>query len=61
MPYAAKQIFRTSGLQTHSLGLKIIENTVEKYQGVMDTQQKNGRFRMRIVVPLEAPAEVHAV
>lgn len=58
---AAKQVFQTTGLQIHGLGLKIIENTVEKYQGVMDTQQKNGRFRMRIVVPLESPAEIHSV
>lgn len=58
---AAKQVFQTNGLQIHGLGLKIVENTVEKYQGVMDTQQKNGRFRMRIVIPLEAPPEVHSV
>lgn len=57
---ASQPILHTNGLQAHGLGLKIIENNAEKYQGVMDIQHTDGRFRIRIVVPLEFPAAVRA-
>jgi len=44
-------------VREHGLGLKIIEEITEKYNGMLKTSQADGTFEIRIAIPLETPRQ----
>ena len=40
-------------IQTHGLGLKIIRNIADKYEGMTREEAADGLFTMEIVIPLD--------
>lgn len=51
-PQTAKEETKKETVPKHGLGLKIIRNLVEKYEGVILEEATNSAFTVEIVIPL---------